>query len=431
MQGRRFHRLRLSGLWGNRDFVKLWTGETISNAGFHVTALAMQLTATLTLGASAAQMGVLVAAEALPNLLFGLLAGVWIDRLRRRPILIVADLGRALVLLSIPVAWWLGILQMRQLYLVIFLIGVGTTFFDVAYLTYLPSLVERDHIIEGNSKMQASSSVMNIVGPNLAGVLVQLFTAPVALLADAGSYVWSAAFIWRIRKAEPPSTRRPPNANMWREIRQGLHALLGNDLLRAVTITGIDFALFNSMRGALSVLYITKELGVSPGVLGAIYGVGGLGALAGALLAGRVAETFGVGPVIVAIYAVFGLFTLFQPAASLAHGPTLLAILMIGQFGAAFCGPIWAVNGNGLRQAITAPGLLGRVNASNRFLYMGGMPIGALAGGFVGEQLGLVPTLTLASIGIIVGSLYLARSPLRRLRALPKEPLTENDQQKE
>src|SRR5438874_7367780 len=276
---------RPAGLWRHPEFVKLWTGQTISRFGSEISQLAIPLAAALVLDASPAQMGLLSAFEFAPFLLLSLFAGVWVDRVRRRPVLIVADIGRAVILGSIPVAAVLGVLRIEQLYVVGLLTGVLTVFFDVAYQAYLPVLVSREHLVEGNSKLEVSRSVAQIAGPGVAGALVQVVSAPIAVVVDALSFVASVISLLFIHAPEPAPVRRPGAAgSMWSELREGLGVVLGNPLLRSIAAcTGMS-NLFSNAWAAVYVLYLTRELGLPPAIIGLIFAVSGPGALLGALL---------------------------------------------------------------------------------------------------------------------------------------------------
>src|SRR5437867_8121574 len=227
-------RLQFSGLWQHPDFLKLWAGQTVSLLGSSVTGLALPLAAVLVLNATPAQMGIMRAAQYLPFLLLGLFAGVWVDRLRRRPVLILADAGRALLVGSIPVAALLGVLRIDVLYVVALLVGVLTVFFDVAYLAYVPSLVPRDSLTEGNSKLEVSRSFAGMAGPALAGALVQLVTAPVALVVDAASFLVSAASLSLIRTPEPKPAALAHGRSIWRDAGEGLRIVGGHPVLRTL-----------------------------------------------------------------------------------------------------------------------------------------------------------------------------------------------------
>jgi MFS family permease len=407
------------GLWRHPDFVKLWAGQTISQFGSSISQLAIPLTAALVLNASPFQMGLLSAFEFAPFLLLSLFAGVWVDRLRRRPILIAADLGRTVLLGSIPVAALLGTLHIEQLYLVGLLTGVLTVCFDVAYQAYLPALVSRDHLIEGNSKLEVSHSVAQIAGPGIAGALVQLVTAPVAVAVDAASFLASVVSLAFIRTPEPAPERHPQGASsIWTELREGLAVVLGNPLLRSIAGCTATSNLFGNALQAIYVLYVTRELGIGPALLGLIFAVGGPGALLGSLFAGRLANRFGLGTTIIGSMIVGDLAMLLVP---LARGPAVvvLGMLMLASFVGGLTNPVYNINQVSLRQAITPDRLQGRMNASVRFLVWGTIPIGALMGGALGEALGLWPTIMAMAVCSMLAPLWVLFSPVRVLRTQP------------
>jgi MFS family permease len=409
----------LRGLWRHPEFVKLWAGQTISRFGSEISQLAIPLAAALVLNASPAQMGLLSAFEFLPFLLLSLFAGVWVDRLPRRPILIVADIGRAVLLASIPAAGILGALRIEQLYVVGILAGTLTVFFDVAYQAYLPVLVRREHLVEGNSKLEVSRSVAQIAGPGVAGALVQLISAPLAVLADAISFAISAAFLLFIRTVEPAAVTRDKSANsIWAELREGLGVVLGNPLLRSIAGCTATSNLFSNALMAVYVLYVTRELAIEPAVLGLIFALGGPGALLGSLLAGWAANRFGLGSTIIGSIVLGGLANLLVP---LAGGPPVVvaATLMVAAFIGGVTNPVYNINQVSLRQAITPDRLQGRMNASVRFIVWGTIPLGALLGGVLGEAFGLRPTIGAMAACSLLAPLWVLFSEVRHLKEQP------------
>lgn len=408
---------KFEGLWRDHDFMQLWSAQAISQFGTQVSLLAIPLTAALTLDASARQMGVLVAAETAPFLLFGLFAGVIADRVRRRQLLIWTDVGRALLFATIPLAWLLDALTLWQLLVVAFAAGTLTVLFEVAYQSYLPSLVGREHLAEGNSKLVTSGAVAQIGGPGLAGLLIQLATAPVAVLLDALSFLGSAACLLRICKPEAAidaSLRRP----MLAEIGEGLGYIGRHPLLRPIAACTATSNLFSSAFTAIFILFVTRELGLSAGWIGFIFGLGGAGFIVGALLAPRVAARIGVGPAIIASIA-FG--SLSQFVVPFVDGPRLAVtgILMLSFAWSTVAGAIYNITQVTLRQTITPDRLLGRMNATMRFIVWGVMPIGALLGGFLGDYHGLRETLLVTAVGGSLAVLWPLFSQVRGLRETP------------
>jgi MFS family permease len=410
---------RFTGLWRNPDFMKLWTGQTVSEFGSVVTRDALPLVALLVLGASPAQMGLVAATGALPALVFGLAAGLWVDRVRRRPIMIAADLGRAMLLLTIPAAALLGRLTMPQIYVVGVLAGALTIFFDVAYQSYLPALVERENIVEGNAKLALSSSAAEIGGSGLAGVLVQAFTAPFAVLLDALSYLVSVASILLIRKPEHPP--RPPleQSRLLDEVRDGFGYVVGQPVLRAFAGASATRAFFGGFFAALYGLYAIRVLGLGPAGLGIVIATGGAGSLAGAVLAERVGRRFSLGAVLIGSLTLGAAVTVFIP---LARGPVAVAAasLVVSQVLGDLSRTIYEIYQVSLRQAVTPDRMLGRANASMQMLEAAIGPLGALAGGWLGGIVGPRNTLWIAVAGLLLCLLWLIFSPVRGLREMPQ-----------
>jgi len=407
-------------LWRHRNFVKLWTGETISQFGTQVSQLAIPLIAALILEVPAFEFALLGVLEFLPFVLISLPAGVWVDRLRRRPILIVGDIGRAISLISIPIAVYFDALTIWQLYIVGFVNGCLTVFFDVAYQAYLPSLVERDDILEGNSKLEISRSTAQITGPGVAGFLIGLITAPFAIILDSLSFLGSALFIFAIRKDEPTpersKTAEGKNVGMRTEIADGLRYVLGNRFLRAIAACTASSNLFGQIGFAIILLYAVRELGMTAEVIGVAFSIGSVGALLGALTANRIGKRFGVGRTIVASAVFFGipmfLFALMPPELALPIGAT-------GIFIAGFTGVVYNINQVSFRQAITPERMQGRMNATMRFVVWGTIPAGAIIGGFLGGFIGLRETLWVSAFLSTTPFLPVLFSPVRTIREMP------------
>jgi MFS family permease len=413
---------RRPSLWRQPDFLKLWTAQTISQFGDEITGVAIPLVAIITLGAGALEMGILGVVRFLPFILFTLPAGVWVDRMRRRPILIGADLARAALLTSIPIAFLGGWLTIWQVYVVAFLAGTLEVFFDVAYQSYLPSLVERDELVEGNSKLELSRAGSSVIGPTIAGFLIELVRAPIAILFDALSYLGAVLFVWLIRRPEggpaphdPASGARP---SMWQEARAGLGYVLGSPYLRSIAAcTGLA-NLFGNIGGVVLLLYVVNELGITPGTLGLMLALGNVGVLLGALSGGRLSRAFGLGPVIVATAGLGGVGLALFAAAPRADP---FWFLVAGGVVAGFSAVVYNVNQVGLRQAITPDRMLGRMNATMRLIVWGTIPIGAAAGGLLGGAIGLQPTLWVSAIGAFVCVVPVLLSPVRSLREIPAQ----------
>jgi predicted MFS family arabinose efflux permease len=392
--------------------MRLWTGQTISEFGSGLGAL--PLLAILFLDATPAQMGLLETMRAAPVVFLGLFAGVWIDRARRRPFLIVADLGRALLLGLVVLAAFTEQLNIIYLFVAAFLVGSLTIFFNIAYQAYVPALVERKQLVEANSKLGITASLAEIASPGLGGLLVQLITAPLTLLLDAVSYLASAVVIATIRTAEPKSDlqegpRRP--GQIWQDILEGLRIVVTHPLLRPIARTTALWSFFGGFFAALYGLFVLREIGLTPVGLGILIGSGGIGALFGAMFSNRIINRLGIGRAIVFGGFISGLFILLAP---LAFGPVAFAfsLLLVGQLFGDTALAIFMIGSLSLRQAITPDRLLGRVNASFEFLVGGVLTVGILVGGLIGEWLGLRPALAIAAVGILIAMSWLFLSPL-------------------
>jgi MFS family permease len=363
-------------------------------------------------------MGLLTASSGVPILLFALVAGVWVDRLRRRPVMIVADLGRAALLATIPIAAVAGSLRIELLYLVALLTGCLTVLFDVAYLSFVPSLVERAQLADANGKLEVTDSVARVVGPGVGGALVSALGAPFAVLIDAASFIASGLFVAAIRVTEPPRDAAMDRRGVLAEIGEGLRTVIGHPLLRVLAGCSATTNLFGFMFMSIYVLYMTRDLGLGAVGVGLVFATGGAGALAGALVAAPTARRLGPGPTLIWAQLFFGLTGLLVPLAVLVPR-VALPMVVISEFTQWLGITVYYVTNVTVRQSITPDRLLGRVNATVRFLAGGALPIGSLLGGAVGGMIGLPMTLALAQFGLLLGVVWLLLSPLRGLRGLP------------
>jgi MFS family permease len=404
-------------LWREPNFARLWTAHTVSAVGSQVSALALPLVAILSLHATAWEVGVLRAASGLPVLALGLLVGVWVDRLRRRPILVLADLGRALLLGLVPVAALAGWLRIELLYAVALAVGVLNLFFTVASQSFLPWLVTRSQLVEGNSRLLGSTAAASVVGPAIGGWLVQLISAPLAIWADALSFVGSAVLLVGIQ-AEEPTAAAPGDRRLWAEIRVGLGLLWQDQTLRAVTGAATVGAFGGSMHTTLLVLYATDTLRLTPDVVGLVLAAGGGASLVGAMVATPITARLGPGPALIAAQLVVAIGTVVLATASapLSAGAFIAAG---GQalFSAAVT--LLGINQMSLRQAVTPDRLQGRVNASRYVLVYGVQPIGALVAGALGSQFGTTQTLLVTAVIEVVAFAVAVASPLRSIRETP------------
>jgi MFS family permease len=404
------------------DFLKLWTAETISVFGSAITQLALPLIAATTLNVTPFEFGLLTTIEFLPFILFSLPAGVWVDRLRRRPILIAGDLGRAVAIASIPIAFYFDALTIWQLYIVGFINGILTVFFDVAYQSYLPSVVERDQLVDGNSKLEITRSASQILGPGLAGILIGFFRAPFAMILDAFSYFVSALFLTWIRRPEPPIVAHDvvasgPKPSMRQEISLGLRYVTGHRWLRNIAATTGTSNLFSNVVNAILILYLVDERGLGPEAIGFAFSVASVGFLVGALTTNRLTSRVGVGRMLVAAsigFSVSNLPIAFAPDALI--WPALAISGLIG----GFCSTAWNINQVSLRQAITPTRMQGKMNATMRFIVWGTIPLGAILGGALGGIIGLHETIIVGAIGGLFAFIPVTLSSVRHIVTMPE-----------
>ncbi|HVB43810.1 MAG TPA: MFS transporter [Streptosporangiaceae bacterium] len=420
-------RLR-DGVFGNPDFVKLWAGESVSLIGTQVTQFALPLVAVITLKASAFEVGVLNALRFVPVIIVAIFAGVWLDRRRRRPVLIACALGNAVLISLVPISRVTGLLSIGLLYVITALAGTLTVVFDVGTLSYVPALVERRHLTESNSRIQASMAVAGIAGPGLAGLLVGLITAPITLSVDAVSYLFSAAGVIAIRKREPAAEATRERPSILGSISEGFRAVYGSGLLRILLGQS---ATLNFGFGAVSTVftvYALRVLHLSPDKLGIAVGSLAGGALVGSLLAARIGRALGLGRTMaVAIVGVCASpLLLLVPRSA---GVMAMAFLMAGWFGHGLGIAVWNVNTVTMRQALTPMRLLARMNATYRMLLFGALPAGAMAGGALGSTAGLRPAMVFSVIALTTPMLWLFFSPVFRLKEMPLGPRPDTAQE--
>ena len=404
-------------LWRHPDFMKLWTGQTVSELGSVVTRTALPFTAVITLHANALQVGILVASASTAVLLVGLFAGALVDRSRRRPLMIGADAIRAALVLSIPATAFTGTLSIEQLYAVAFLEAALGSVFDIAYRTYLPSLLPEGRLLEGNAKIGMTGAIAEIGGPGVAGALVQLITAPMAMLVDGISYVFSAISIGAIRMPERIVARVDRPIGLRRELADGIGAVARDPVLRSLALAAVVGRLFGNFFASLYTLYALDELGLSPLLLGIVISAGGIGSLAAAGVVGPLTRRFGIGPTLVwssVAAAPLGLLT------ALAGGPPLVAasFLFIPQLVGDGLDSVASINETTVRQLVTPPRLLGRVNGTMHVLREGIAPIGAIAGALVADHFGIRLAVWVAVLGSMPSVAFLVLSPLRSMRAV-------------
>lgn len=408
-------------LLANHDFVKVWTGETVSLIGSQITVLALPLVAVLSLHASVLQVGFLNAARYAPVVVFSLLAGVWLDRGRRRPILIGTDLACALMVGAIPLASAFHVLELWLLFTATLLLGVSQVFFDIGSLSFLPRLVERRHLAEANGKMQISYAVAGIAGPSLAGLLIGILTAPITLTIDACSYLVSLAMLLtlKVREPVPEKKEHPP---LRRSIAEGLRAVFSNRILSVLLYQSCMFNFAQTGVLTVFVVYAIRYLGMTPAELGIVIGTGSVASFLGATVAGRVRNRFHFGRVLLlaSVGACVAPLLLIVPRTA---APADLVLLGAAQAVFGFSLVIYNINTVTLRQVVTPDGLLARMNGSYRMLLFGTGPVGAVAAGVISDAFGLRTAMLAAVLALLSPLIWLPISPVFRLRTMPDGPL--------
>lgn len=405
------------------SFLKLWSGQTVSLMGSSVTGLALPLTAIYALHAGPAEIGILNAALWLPYIVLGLAAGAWGDRRRRRPVMIVADIGRALLLGAIVALALTHVLTLPLLYVTVFCVGTLTMLFDISYNAYLPTLVRRELLVAGNSRLQASSATAQVAGPGLGGLLVQLLTAPVALVADAASFLASAGCLLWIRDREPgPEIEPGAPRSLLAQVREGLSVVARQPLLRGLVGVAALFNLFSQWMAVQMLIYAIHVLGLTAGTIGAVSSIAAAGALVGSLLASPVNRRLGIGPALLGAIVLECLVLLAVSFMPTGH-PALVTVLLGVIYGLSGAGTAASsIVATSIRQAVTPRRMISRMTATYKFITYGVLSIGALCGGAVGQAVGVRHGMLIGSIGIQLTILWTMFSPVSRLRELPTEP---------
>jgi len=402
-------------LHANAVFRRFWLGQSISLFGDQVSLIAVPLVAVLVLDANAAQMGYLIAAELIPNLLFALHAGAWVDRRgRRRQTMIATDLGRAAAIATIPLAYGLDVLTIEQLYLVAFLVGSLSVLFQVSYASLFVSIVPREEYVSANSLLAGSRAFSFVAGPSIGGVLVQVLKAPFALLVDAVSYLFSAFYLGSISPVEPPT--EPAERG---HVVAGIRFVLGNPTMRASLLATATINLFNFIFWALFILYAVRSLHVRAGTLGLVLGAGAVGGVIGSIVTTRLGRRIGIGPAFLFGCILFPVPLLLVPLAG-GPKPLVLAMLLLAEFGSGLGVMILDISAASIFAALVPHRLRSRVSGAYTLVNYGVRPLGSLIGGFLGSSIGLRPTLWIAAAGAIAGFLWLLPSPVAQMRDLPE-----------
>jgi predicted MFS family arabinose efflux permease len=403
-------------LWRNPDLVRILIGETISDLGSQVGSLALPLAAALTLQATPGQMAILGIAEYVPPILVGLIAGVWIDRLRRRPLLIGANLARALVLVVLAIASATHVLSVDVLYAAGVVLGALNVMFVTAFAAYLPSLVVPASLVTANAARATGSAAADVVGPAVAGVLIQVLGTAGALAVDGASFLASVTGLALVRTAEPAPRPRPARRRLARELVEGWQLLLGQPMLRAFTLTAFTANFFYRIVMTVYVLYLIRDLALSPAVIGLIFGFGGgAGVLLGSASAGAVSRRFGLGRTLVVAHVLFGVFGL--PLALAIGLPWLAApLVFVSEFTQLSVNAVYMVNRTSVEQALTPHHLQGRVQGSRTVSHALAGTVGLIVGGVLGERFGTSVAVLVGVLGGLMSFLWLWRSPIRQLQ---------------
>ena len=416
---RRGLRRFVPGLLHEEQFRRFWIGQSISVFGDQITLLALPIVAVLILGADPTQMGLLTAIGLLPHLLFSLPAGVWLDRVhRRRRLMILADIGRAIAIAVIPVLYLLNALSMSALFVVAFVVGSLAVVFDISWNTIFVSVAKREQFVDATALLNGSRSLASVAGPAISGVLIQLFKAPVALVADSLSFLGSAFFLGRVSAPEPPIEQEP--GTIRQQLASGLSFLFRDPIMRPTILAAATLNLFNFCFQALFILYATVHLGVEPGLLGLALGLGAVGGVIGAITASRIGRTLGLGRAYVVGLIVFPASVILIPLAGGLPEPLILVFLFLSEFGQGIGVMILDINAGAMIQARTPDRLRGRAGGAFRFINMGIRPIGATIGGVLGGIIGVRETLFIVIVLQLSGVLWLYRSPILGLRGMPE-----------
>ena len=404
-------------LWRHRDFRLLWSGQAVSEVGSQVTTIALPLLAALTLHATTFQVAALSAASSAAFLFVALQAGALVDRRRKKRVMVAADLWRAAVIATVPLAQLLGILTIWQLYVVALASSVLTVFFDVAYQSYLPVLVGPDQLVEGNGKIGASQAFAQLAGPGLGGLLVAGVGAAYAVVVDAVTFLVSTAATGAIADPEPEPVRRPSGSPLRTEIAEGLTFVLRHPILSKVVGCTATGNFFSSMFGAVEVVFLVRTLHAGPRVVGLVFALSAVGSLTGAGLCARLTRAVGSARIIWLSELLVVPFLFAGPSAFPGSGVLLLSV---SGFATGLMAVVYNVAQVSYRQAVTPPHLLGRMNASVRFVVWGVMPLGALTGGGLATLVGIRPTLYVAAVGGSLSVLWVLSSPLVGMRDVPQ-----------
>jgi predicted MFS family arabinose efflux permease len=407
-----------TGLWQDRGFLNFWAAQTISALGSRISRTALPIVAILTINATPAEIGILSALSVAPGIVVGLLLGGWVDRSEKRAILISADLIRAALLLTVPMTASLQVLTIEQLYLVAAGVGAFTVLFQIADNAYLPELIGHDQLIEGNTKLEVADAAAEIGGPSLAGVLIDLLTAPITILFDAISFLASAAFLSGIRQKEKAPDRAPERATLASDFAIGLRSGFGDPLIRPLFLAEANRALFGGFFLTLYMIFTIQTLGLSPTTVGLLIGLGGVGAILGTMMTHRAAALLGLGPALIAFLSLGQLAGVLIPLAS---GPGWLAfgLLAVHQLLGDAAIVAYTIYATSLRQTVIPLGHIGRTTSTLHVMNGLLLPIGALLSGWLAAQVDVRTAVWIGVIGGLLSPLVVALSPIPKLQTMP------------
>jgi Na+/melibiose symporter-like transporter len=404
-------------LWRQGAFRRLWAAQAVSDFGARITREGLPMMVVMMLAASPAQLGYLAAVRGFTALAVGLTAGAFVDRHRRRGILIASDLGRAVVLIGIPVAAWMGLLDLAEVFIAAALVAAASTLFDIADHAYLPSLVGREQVMEANAKLGTTESIAEMGGPALAGLLFQWLTAPFAVAVNAATYLVSAAFLGRIETVEPPPSPEPRVRRWFDGVRTGVAAAWNQPAVRPLLVSAAISGAFGGVFSALYIIFALRVLGLTPALLGITIAFGGGGALLGSLIAQPLARRFGIGPATIGTALASAAAAALIPLAPAGAVPGM-TVLIISQILGDAVGTATLILAVSLRQGLLAPNLLGRTGAAFQAVGGGAAVAGALGGGLLGQAVGMRAALFVAAAGLAIGPAIAAFTPLRALRKI-------------
>lgn len=403
------------GLWRHPDFLKLWAAQSLSAMGSRITRTALPMIAILSIGATPTEIAILSALGVLPGVIVGLVAGGPIDRRSKRPLLVATDLVRACLILTIPLAASSGFLSMPQLYLVAAAIGAASALFRIADNAYLPALVGKEHLVEGNAKLEATDSVAESVGPGLAGILIQAMTAPFAVIVDAATYLWSALMLSRIHSVETPAAAEERRTSLVTDAKAGLRACLDEPVVARLLAAETLMMVFGGFFHTLYMILALERLALSPLAIGLVISIGGIGSFLGALVAGRFAMHLGLGPALLATLTLGSAAALLIPLSE-TLGPLAIPSLVAHQLiGDAFLS-IYLIHALSLRQRLLPMEVLGRAGATFHVATGLAMPFGALVAGPLADRIGFSATMWIGAIGGMTAALALLSPTVLRQR---------------